>query len=791
MAREERARLVPAMRERIAAFRDEQFGDSITEIFEDPSRSYPAPEVLPAALPHPRVMLTREMLPGIKAAFDSPECAAAVAAYRKLLENDSDGTLPAPYLHETGRKGEHNFDYELLAVLEARALEYLLTGEEYFGYSAILGIMNYLSTLDIQWIPCDACREYGSAMYYTALVYDWCYDLLTEDDKRRITAGVEHRLCRGTVGIPEKAAAGGVKFEVGFPPTRQGAVTGHGSETQLLRDYVAFSIAIANEHPGWWSYIGARMENEFIPARTVFYAAGMYPQGMSCYAPARFPSDLWSACLLSPIYGRNPYPEADMKRVVRTMLANETVDGSAFSTGDGYRTTLSPSIGISAILAAHLFHDRTARAAAFYFKIGATEFPITHSTAITPTIFLFASQSGITAAADRREGIPLIHKARGYANEYIVRDGWQSDAAVVLMKAGGRYTANHEHSCAGNFQIWYKGYLTGDTGLYQGYGSPQHGQFHVRSIAHNVPLIFNPAYHDPEPTLSEAGKQTNAERYWYSGGQRRAGEAPNVDAWHDNRYISAETPVMQSEAGDGKPIYAYVSTNITRAYEPDTVAFLNRAMITSYRTDGSTPMTLFVFDRIESVDPSFKKTFLLQINGEAAPEVSGCTVTTVNGEGKLSLTAVTESSITPLGGEGQNYLVNGVQCAAPRTPGKTWGRVEISPIGERKTDHMLNVLTVGDRDAEAPTVTRIDCGKECEGAYVAGNAAIFRKSREDLGSDIPFTLPAPAYTYFSGLNEGEFAVLSGGKPVAILTVGENQNLAAATLPAGKLLLKKL
>ena len=174
-----------------------------------------------------------------------------------------------------------------------------------------------------------------------------------------------------------------------------------------------------------------------------------------------------------------------------------------------------------------------------------------------------------------------------------------------------------------------------------------------------------------------------------------------------------------------------------------------------------------------------------------APAVSGNTVSTVNGEGKLSLTAVTDSTLTALGGEGQNYLVNGVQCAAPQTPGKTWGRIEISPIGENKIDHMLNVMTVCDKDAEAPDVIRLNCGKDAEGAYVAGNAAIFRKSREDLGSDIRFALPAPAYTYFSGLNEGEFAVLRNGETVAALTVGDNQNLAAAELPAGELLLKKI
>ena len=519
MTKQERAALVPTMRAQIAAFRDSDFGDTFTEVFSDPNRRYAPPEFKPSSRPHPRVLLNAEMLPAIRAAFENPECAAAVAEYRRLLELPTDGKLPPPYEHTTGRLGNYNHDYEVLAAIEARALEYLLTGEEYYGYAAVLGIMNFVSSLVINWIHSDQCREYGMTMYYCAIVYDWCYGLMSDDDRRRLRLGVECRLCKGKSGMPEKATCGGVKLEVGYPPFGQGCVTGHGTEMQLLRDFCAFSSAIYDEVPGWWNYIGARLENEYLPVREVFYASGMYPQGMSCYAPYRFVGDLWSAQLLSALYGRNPYPASDMKRVTRSFLENETVDDNMFTSGDGTGARLFNVIGYCALLSAYLFGDETARAAAIHLEWGVSKFAYGY-VSITPSHSMILASNGIRAAKDRHADLPLIHKNKGYFNQYISRTGWEKEDTVVLMKAGGRNTSNHEHCDAGHFQIWHKGYLTSHTGVYRGYGSTNHYYFHIQSIAHNVPLVYNPAYRDKKLILDKNRRPTNNERYWYSGGNR-------------------------------------------------------------------------------------------------------------------------------------------------------------------------------------------------------------------------------------------------------------------------------
>ncbi len=790
MNENERTRAIRGLRERISCFRDEEFGPYITECFEDGRRSYAPPTRTPDRLPHPRLMITQKMLPKIKKAFQNPECSHAVSEYRTLLDEPTDGVLPPAYMHEDDRRGVHNFDYRTLAVMEARALEYLLSGDPYYGYRAILGMLNYLTTLDIKWIASDQCREFGITMYTAALVYDWCYDLLGDDEKRRLTLGVEHILCRGVTEDTVHATYGGVKMEMGFPPSKNGCVTGHGSEMQLLRDYLAYSIAIYDEHPGWWNYVGARFENEYLPVRREFYKAGMYPQGMSCYGPYRFIADLWSAWILKTLYGENPYPEADMARVARSMLANETADGGMFASGDGTNARLAHFMSPCMVFSSYLFNDPTARAAAFYLKAGTTEF-VYRYIGVTPTTLLLASMGDIRCAGDRHEGLPYLHENRGYLNQYILRNGWSDDAAVVLMKGGGRTTANHDHANAGSFQIWYKGCLTGDTGVYSGYNSVHHAFFHSASIAHNTLLVFNPAYHDKEQILDETGRETNRNRFRYSGGQRRPGEAQSLEEWMGDDYRTANTTVMQSDGAE-HPSYAYLSTDITPAYESDTVAFAGRAMLAGYRTDQSTPLVFFVCDRIESTDPSFRKSFLLQVPGDEAPICSKKSATLFRNGARLSLSVLCDAELEAIGGgRGKNFLINGVQCAPPegRDYSQSWGRLEISTEGTRESV-LLHAVTVGDRDKDAPIATALDCKGPFVGGLAAGVAAIFCTDRTATDKKFSFTLPTDANVYLAGLAPGEWCLEKDGQPFASGTVAEGQELLTLSLPAAGFTVRK-
>ncbi len=84
-------------------------------------------------------------------------------------------------------------------------------------------------------------------MYMASEVYDWCYDLWTPAERTKIISECT-------------ALASGM--EMGWPPSGQGAQTGHGAEAQLLRDFMALAIAAYDERPDLWNFIAGRYYQE-------------------------------------------------------------------------------------------------------------------------------------------------------------------------------------------------------------------------------------------------------------------------------------------------------------------------------------------------------------------------------------------------------------------------------------------------------------------------------------------------------------------------------------------------
>ena len=284
-----------------------------------------SPGAYPTADQHPRLLVTKDTLPRIKAMLEdgnsnNPKFMGLV---NETLANN--GVLPTASQQSNGY---HNHNAYNLSVIQAKALAYLLYGDDYYGYQAILYMKNYLMSLDIVSLA-DQCRYYGYAMFTAALVYDWCYDLLTETDKIQIIAGVENCLCRDDVDIKSSQS----KMEVLFPPYYQGAVAGHGCEYQILRDYLSFAVAIYDEVPSWYEYIGGRVYNDFVPAREYLYQSGVVWQGTSYAFTRHFPT-LISAWILETATGESPYGDY-LQDAIWGLLNYEVASGKMFTDADG------------------------------------------------------------------------------------------------------------------------------------------------------------------------------------------------------------------------------------------------------------------------------------------------------------------------------------------------------------------------------------------------------------------------------------------------------------------------
>ena len=117
--------------------------------------------------------------------------------------------------------------------VEWDALQYLATHDAGLGRRVIEAALPLLQKCELANRQ-DACRETGRMMVTGAMVYDWCYPLLTPEQKQAFIQELV-RLAKTQ--------------ECGYPPTRQGSVTGHSSEAMIMRDILSAGIAIYDEFP--------------------------------------------------------------------------------------------------------------------------------------------------------------------------------------------------------------------------------------------------------------------------------------------------------------------------------------------------------------------------------------------------------------------------------------------------------------------------------------------------------------------------------------------------------------
>ena len=762
--------------------------------------SWGVPPTTPTA-DHPRLLINRSMLPEIRKSLEAGDKQAK--AFQTLLASTitNDCILGAAYDHGTNptvsTNNVHNLEYEYLEIIQAKALGYLAYDNDYYGYQAILYMKNFLKSLDIAKMASDQCRDYGYVMLTAALVYDWCYDLLTAEDKVQFIAGVENCLCRGT-------NQAGKKTEYGFPPSGGSSVSGHASEYIVLRDYLSFAVAIYGDNNSWWNYIGGRVYNDYVPMRNYFYQSGMTPQGTGTYITARFVGDIFSAWILKTATGTNPY--VNMEQVLRSCLAYEVTPGRLLGDGDGGLDTVDGFRYMDiAYISAYLYGDETVLAHADVLLKGKTLSCGVHKRGYmginNPIYMALTGMCDISPAKDRYADLDLITYNGAPLGDYLVHSSWNSsDAIIIFTRIRERTTGNHDHADAGTFEIYYKGMLTSDGGSYNNYSAAHTKYFHQATISHNGLIIYNPG------KASEDGG-------WYSGGQRNVRTSPtDLNAWLTSSQMKTGTVTGHQSAytdeSKTKPLYTYSAGDITAAYSSDTVSYVGRRMLTVFTGDPEFPMAFFVFDDITAKQASYEKRFLLQISSMNAPTVNNTdkTVVTENGSGRLVLTCLTdEVKLNALGGrnsgaynasKSQNYLINGRQCVpqSVTTDDKHWGRVEVVYTGSSAASTFMNVLYVTDKgNANYAEIKEITNSQGLEGGVFDGKiAGLFATARGGASGTLSCTTAGSGNLdyYVSGVMAGEWQVKVNGNDCGTYTATAEGGLLTFTAPAGNVTLTR-
>ncbi|MBR2465475.1 MAG: InlB B-repeat-containing protein [Clostridia bacterium] len=797
----ERQKRIEALKGEIANFTYADFTDYVTLDFTVmPESAWGAPALYPTPGEHPRVNVTKELLELVREYIKTEEGALLYDGLISLTNESFNGVLNPAYEHTSGRIGFHNMNEKGLAIIEARAFAYLVTGDAEYGYNAILSMKNFLKTIKIGWISSDQCREFGRIIYCTAEIYDWCHDLLTEEDKNQFMVAVTD-ICASEVDpqYSGKCQSGDRQIEVGYPPSGQGSVSGHGSEHQILRDYLSVAIAIFDENPSWYNYVGARVYNDYIVTRNYYYQSGTYQQGIFNYGPFRHNADIWSAWLLLSATGENPYNDT-LQNITNSFFEYQLPDGTFFGTGDGSRPK-GPTARMmnDAELIAALYGDKGLRTRVLqawnnFANVSGTSIDMSFAHfLILNTEYI--RRAGTAEGEDIHSGKVVVSYHSYPVGQMMARSEWKNEnAPAIFMKIGEKTTANHEHADAGSFQIFYKGLYSGESGVYDKYGSPHFRYYHQATVSHNSLLIFNPDAAEYELDGDSVETSTNLAKCFYSGGQRTLGETSTLESWLNNSsYNTGEVTGHEYVLNaDGSADYAYLAGDITTAYQSSQASYVGRRMLTIFTEDESYPMYFVVYDRISALQETFVKKFLLHTPTEPVIDEETKTVTLTDGDGRLVLHSLRGGdTFEAIGGEGKNYYVNGIQCASATT--KTdgmWGRVEISHTGTQISEFLSFMYVTDAQNDEKLAPATIETNL-LTGLQLGSDVIIFAKSEERNTEELIFEAEGTGLNrYFvSGLFEGTWNIEVDGINVAHRVSSVDGGFITFYAPAGEVHVK--
>ncbi len=780
---------------------------------------------------HPRYLITADKIEIIKAMLE--EGKNEDSEYYNLARNFWNLANAEESSHHWGEfpvgklnGNEYRWDGNILAIIEAKALAYLVTGDEVYAREAVICIKNAVLTLNYTTdLHMDVYHGPSHVMVILAAVYDWCYDVMSETDKWQLIWGTAQIL--------------GPQMEAGYqyPPSGFNGVNGHGTGPQLLRDWMSVSTVFYDEAPDWWEFVGGRYFNEFLPVANAQFQNGWVSQGTACYAPIKVYVQAWAAYLTKTSMGESFITE-DIQKTMYYFMSHITprdignsYEQYYFQTGDGSRTPDGTKVTWAEFMViAALCNDPVLYAQAKDLTNNFLYYNNDTIYTLGPAFQLCFASAVDYNGEGARDGVEAIQYFGYPAAQMTARETWgDPDSAAVLMRLMNLTMANHEGQDHGTFQIYYKGLLASTSGKYNKYGSAAHLYYQQATISSNGLLIFNPVNADAVPN-GDGVSITNAARYYYSGSQRKANiGTENVDAWLNSESAMAETTgASWGYNDDGSSKYAYLGGDLTLAYEQNTVDYVGRKMFTLFTGDENFPVLFFTFDQILSDSKDFTKHWLLHTIKEPTVDQDNLTATVINGEGKMYLKSLYGAdSIVKIGGTGRAWWINGyftdpsnkgswdakTQSFTDETnkgswvEGKNaiddyannddadniWGRIELRTESE-KFSRFFTVMAVTDTVNETPFAIEkfVNDTETVFGAKYDKSIIAFVSDEENPSEkkykEFSFTTSGKGlYEYYiAGLEAGTWNVKVDGVSVAYSYADEDGELLTFIAPAGEI-----
>lgn len=649
---------------------------------KDYSGLYPTPYITPPA-GHPRVMFTKEDIPGILKNIEHPD----MKEIYELTAKEADEKLDAK-LDKTLKR---NYNPSFLPKITNRALFYALgLRDKTHGRETVQNALDYLETVRFDISLGDETRVIGQTMMMGAVVYDWCYDLLTDEEKAFIIKRMKI-LAKQT--------------EVGYPPTGGQSIFGHASEGEVFAYPFICGIATYDEDPEMYNLSAGRILSEMAPARVMWNKTGAHSLGYS-YGVTRFDWETMSNLVFAGMGAENVLGEdEDFAEVSKWFMYSRLPNGASVKIADDYvwpaRTprTWWPTPSTSFAFASAITDDPYVKQASMVEKF-VSGYATTYKS-VVPDILLANPE----IEGKHLDTLPLARRTTYPLSSIQARTNWtlgmDSNAAIAYFEAREKQYSDHAHADLGTFQIYYKGYLAINGGSYGGttggWGTNHFKNYSIRTISHNGMTVFD-----------------NNETTWGSTLANDGGQKLSEDIYLLEEYMAkedeAKTEAWYIGPNEETPEFSFIKTNLTNAYGGGKVTNHERSMVFMDLNNDDYPAAVVVFDDITSSNKAFSKKWIMNMVFE--PEISGDTITVIRNDngynGKLVNKTLlpAEHSITAVGGEGKESFVNGVNypnADRPNTDSEqgSW-RVEVSPSGKKTRDLFLNSMYVTDYDRELP-----------------------------------------------------------------------------------------
>lgn len=732
---------------------------------------------LPADAPpseHPRVMVKKDEIGTIRTNLTHPQNISTYEKLKAVSAKEAVGNM----------KG---YNLSLLEIIESKAFMYMIMGDQEMGLQAKNATMEYIKTISAStsYATDSSMRSCGQFVYITSCVYDWCYDLFTPEERLEYINTVEDIVT--------------LNFEGGYPIVEDKgtaeSVDSHRAENPILKDLLAFSIAVYDEKPFVYDNIVGLIYQNYIPWRNELYKSEYaFQGGDATYGTFRIYFESVCTWLLDKIGQPNAFIDQQQYMTYKFVYFRRP-DGGYLMDGDHHAPVFTNKFQYNDnavhFLLGNYYKDSYLKWR--YFK----DRPLTDYTnqsliGLSPAMYLLCNDVNVNI--DNRRALPLTKYFGSPLGAMVARTSWEeganSPAAIAVMKLYENYYAGHMHREVGSFQLYHKGILALDAGTYESmpyrdkdgnyvsgspWGSAHYMGYLSAPIAHNCLLIY-----DPKDVSSIS-----------QGGQ-----------WMQNGALSALTTFEAYKAGSNKtgeiigydygpdmhePEYSYIEGDISHAYLKNKVKAYTRSFVFLNLFDDETPAALIVFDRMESTDKNLKKVWTLHSQEE--PEINGNQVvvkrTTEHNNGRLiNQTLLPQKScIEKIGGEGYEFW-NGKENLYVETyeEGRENGawRVEISPDEKSEKDYFLNVMQVSDNnDAITPLACEMSEQGEFVGVYIKDRAVFMKKDAGKVYKNFTVSVPGEGECSYviTNLSEGIWNVFDEtGEQVASESVSEENGV---------------